>query len=120
GDRRANAGRREPRAVGPSRRRGAAPRRRHAGAAARARRRRARRRRRADGEVLYPASAPFKTTGALYALYGNLAPEGSLVKASGAARRTQRGPARVFDSEESCTDAVRSGLVREGDVLVVR
>jgi len=73
-----------------------------------------------DGEVLYPASAPFKTTGALYALYGNLAPEGSLVKASGAARRTQRGPARVFDSEESCTDAVRSGLVREGDVLVVR
>src|SRR4051812_16564778 len=60
-----------------------------------------------DGEVLYRAAAPFKETGALAALRGNLAPDGSLVKAAGVTRRFHSGPARVFDSEEACTDAVR-------------
>jgi dihydroxy-acid dehydratase len=73
-----------------------------------------------DGEVLFPLEQPFKPTGALHALRGNLAPDGSLVKLAGTGRRFHRGPARVFDSEEACTDAARSGLVREGDVLVVR
>jgi dihydroxy-acid dehydratase len=73
-----------------------------------------------DGEVVFSIEQPFKATGALHALRGNLAPEGSLVKASGSVRRHQRGPARVFDSEESCTAAVRSGVVQEGEVLVVR
>jgi dihydroxy-acid dehydratase len=73
-----------------------------------------------DGEVLYAAATPYKTTGALSVLRGNLAPDGSLVKAAGTGRRHHRGPARVFDSEEACTDAVRAGHVREGDVLVVR
>ncbi len=73
-----------------------------------------------DGDVLFSVDAPFKASGALYALYGNLAPEGSLVKVSGAGRRAQRGPARVFDGEEACADAVRAGLVRAGEVLVVR
>jgi dihydroxy-acid dehydratase len=73
-----------------------------------------------DGEVLYAADTPYKTTGALSVLRGNLAPDGSLVKAAGTGRRHHRGPARVFDSEEACTDAVRAGHVREGDVLVVR
>src|SRR5213078_4522677 len=59
-------------------------------------------------------------TGALHALRGNLAPEGSLVKVSGTTLRSHRGPARVFESEEACTDGVRAGLVAEGDVLVVR
>ena len=72
-----------------------------------------------DGEVVFTLEEPFKPTGALYALRGNLAPDGSLVKLA-AARRYQRGPARVFESEEACTAAVRSGGVREGDVLVVR
>jgi dihydroxy-acid dehydratase len=73
-----------------------------------------------DGEVLYGIEAPYKTTAALAVLRGNLAPDGSLVKAAGTGRRSHRGPARVFDSEEACTDAVRAGRVREGDVLVVR
>ncbi len=72
-----------------------------------------------DGEVLFTVEEPFKPTGALHALRGNLAPDGSLVKLA-AGRRYQQGPARVFDSEEACTDAVRAGVVREGDVLVVR
>jgi dihydroxy-acid dehydratase len=72
-----------------------------------------------DGDVLFTLDAPFKASGALHALRGNLAPDGSLVKLA-TTRRFQQGPARVFDSEESCTDAVRSGVVSGGDVLVVR
>jgi dihydroxy-acid dehydratase len=73
-----------------------------------------------DGEVLFSLERPFKNTGALHVLRGNLAPDGSLLKLAGDVRRRHRGPARVFDGEEACTDAVRSGGVREGDVLVVR
>ena len=73
-----------------------------------------------EGEVLFSVERPFRQAGGLHALRGNLAPEGSVVKASGATRRSHRGPARVFDSEEACTDAVRSGEVADGDVLVVR
>ena len=73
-----------------------------------------------DGEVLLTLERPFKPAGALYVLHGNLAPEGSLVKLAGTERLTHSGPARVFDSEEACTEAVRSGHVRGGDVLVVR
>jgi dihydroxy-acid dehydratase len=73
-----------------------------------------------DGEVVYSATAPFKANGALHVLRGNLAPDGSLVKASGSVRRTHRGPARVFDGEEACVAAVRAGVAQPGDVLVVR
>jgi dihydroxy-acid dehydratase len=73
-----------------------------------------------DRDVLFPLADPYKATGALYVLRGNLAPEGSLVKASGTPLRRQRGPARVFESEEACADAVRAGAVAPGDVLVVR
>jgi dihydroxy-acid dehydratase len=71
-----------------------------------------------DGEVLSTVERPFKAGGALRALRGNLAPGGSLMKVSG--MRAHRGPARVFDSEEACVDAVRGGRARAGDVLVVR
>jgi dihydroxy-acid dehydratase len=73
-----------------------------------------------DGDVIFSVERPFKATGALHVLRGNLAPDGSLVKASGSVRRQQRGPARVFESEEACTDAVRAGAIQEGEVLVVR
>jgi dihydroxy-acid dehydratase len=73
-----------------------------------------------DGEVVFPADAPFKASGALFSLRGNLAPDGSVVKLAGTGRTRQEGPARVFDSEEACADAVRDGDVRPGDVLVVR
>jgi dihydroxy-acid dehydratase len=70
--------------------------------------------------VLFPVDAPLAETGALHVLRGNLAPAGSLVKAPRSLRGRHRGPARVFESEEACTDAVRAGLARPGDVLVVR
>ena len=73
-----------------------------------------------DGEVLFACAAPYKPTGALRTLRGNLAPEGSLVKLAGIARTTQTGPARVFDDEAACVAAVRDGRVAAGDVLVVR
>src|SRR6185295_9472446 len=73
-----------------------------------------------DGEVVSTLEEPFEPRGALHALRGNLAPEGSLVKLSGTTRRSHRGHARVFESEEACTDGVRAGLVTAGDVLVVR
>jgi dihydroxy-acid dehydratase len=75
---------------------------------------------RPDGEVIYTLEEPFKPTGALHALRGNLAPEGAVVKVSATTRRAHRGPARVFDSEEACCDGVRAGRVVAGDVLVVR
>jgi dihydroxy-acid dehydratase len=71
-----------------------------------------------DGEVLRPYVEPFKASSALHALHGNLAPAGSLVKATGL--RTHRGPARVFEREEECVDAIRAGVVQPGEVLVVR
>src|SRR3954453_13290079 len=73
-----------------------------------------------DGEVVYTLDEPFKPSGALHTLRGNLAPDGSLVKVSATDRRAHRGPARVFDSEEACCDGVRTGRVAAGDVLVVR
>jgi dihydroxy-acid dehydratase len=70
----------------------------------------------ADGEVI----GAFKPRGSLYALRGNLAPDGAVVKLAGTERRRQSGPARVFDDERSAIESVRAGLVREGEVLIVR
>ena len=73
-----------------------------------------------DGEILSSLERPFRPGGALRVLRGNLAPDGALVKLAGTERHAQRGPARVFESEEACAGAVRSGAVQAGDVLVVR
>ncbi|MBV8990398.1 MAG: dihydroxy-acid dehydratase [Solirubrobacterales bacterium] len=73
-----------------------------------------------DGEVIFTAGEPFKPTGSLYSLHGNLAPEGAVTKLAGTERMQQTGPARVFDSEEACIRAIRSGAIDSGDVLVVR
>ena len=69
-----------------------------------------------DGEVI----GELKPRGSLYALRGNLAPEGCVMKLAGTERRAHRGPARVFDSEAACAEALHAGDVAEGDVLVVR
>ena len=70
----------------------------------------------ADGAVI----GSFKPRGSLHTLRGSLAPDGCVLKLAGTARRTHGGPARVFDHEESCVEAVRSGRVAAGEVLVVR
>jgi dihydroxy-acid dehydratase len=71
-------------------------------------------------EVVVPIETPVKPVGGLAVLRGNLAPEGSVVKLAGHERLSHRGPARVFDSEEACFDAVRNRRIREGDVVVIR
>ncbi|HEY2603808.1 MAG TPA: dihydroxy-acid dehydratase [Thermoleophilaceae bacterium] len=69
-----------------------------------------------DGEVI----GTFKPRGSLYALRGKLAPDGCVLKLAGTARRAQTGPARVFDDEQACADAIRSGAIAAGDVVVLR
>jgi dihydroxy-acid dehydratase len=71
-------------------------------------------------EVVVPIETPLKATGGLRALWGNLAPEGCIVKLSGHDRRAHRGPARVFDTEEDCFAAVTAGRILAGDVVVIR
>jgi dihydroxy-acid dehydratase len=73
-----------------------------------------------DGRVVFSAQRPFKPSGSLHSLRGNLAPEGSVLKLAGTERTLQVGPARVFDGEEACAAAVRRGEVSPGEVLVVR
>jgi dihydroxy-acid dehydratase len=71
-------------------------------------------------EVVVPIEEPLKPTGGLAILYGNLAPEGCVVKLAGHERLLHRGPARVFDSEEDCFEAVRARRIQPGDVVVIR
>jgi len=71
-------------------------------------------------QVVRPVDRPIKETGGLVILRGNLAPEGSVIKVSGANRDLHRGPARVFDSEEAAFAAVQRQAIQPGDVVVIR
>jgi dihydroxy-acid dehydratase len=71
-------------------------------------------------EVVRPLSNPIKSTGGLVILYGNLAPEGSVIKVSGSGRMEHRGPARVFGSEDAAFAAVQNQAIKPGDVVVIR
>ncbi len=73
-------------------------------------------------EIIRPADQPFSTTGGIAVLKGNLAPDACVVKASAVAPEMMQhsGPARVFDSEEEATEAITSGTIKAGDVLVIR
>jgi len=73
-----------------------------------------------DQEVIAPLDKPLKATGGLVVLKGNLAPEGSVAKISGHERLEQRGPARVFESEEEAMAAVTAKKIKAGDVVVIR
>ncbi|HSS07166.1 MAG TPA: dihydroxy-acid dehydratase [Rhodanobacteraceae bacterium] len=75
---------------------------------------------RADQEVIRPWSRPVYPQGHLAILRGNLAPEGCVAKITGLKQRAITGPARVFDSEPACLDAIMAGKIRAGDVLVIR
>jgi dihydroxy-acid dehydratase len=73
-----------------------------------------------DQDVVRPADKPILPTGGVIGLKGNLAPEGAIVKVAGMERLHFSGPARCFDGEEACFDAVKNKKYREGDVLVIR
>lgn len=73
-------------------------------------------------EILRPIENPFSATGGIAILFGNLAPDGTVVKRSACAPELMKhtGPARVFDSEEACFEAVQNCKIKKGDVVVIR
>ncbi len=70
--------------------------------------------------VIMPPAQPLKPSGHLQILYGNLAPGGAVAKITGQEGLVFAGPARVFDGEERCIEAVEQGEVQSGDVIVIR
>ncbi len=75
---------------------------------------------RADQEVIRPWSKPMYAQGHLAILKGNLAPEGCVAKITGLKNPTITGPARVFDSEPACLEAIMAKRIKPGDVIVIR
>jgi dihydroxy-acid dehydratase len=73
-----------------------------------------------DQDVIRPTSDPLSTTGGVVGLKGSLAPQGAIVKIAGMTNLKFRGPARCFDSEEACFEAVSRREYQEGEVLVIR
>ncbi|MGE3873610.1 MAG: dihydroxy-acid dehydratase [Parvibaculaceae bacterium] len=73
-----------------------------------------------DQDVVRPADDPITRTGGVVGLKGNLAPEGAIVKVAGMKNLKFSGPARCFDSEEACFEAVKDRRYKEGEVLVIR
>ena len=75
-----------------------------------------------DGNVIHTAATAHSATGGIAILFGNLAPDGAVVKKGAVAPEmmVHRGPARVFDSEEEATAAIMQGKIKPGDVLVIR
>lgn len=75
-----------------------------------------------DRNVIRPADEPFHPEGGLAILYGNIAPEGAVVKQSAVVPEMMRhsGPARVFNCEEDARDAILAGAIRSGEVVVIK
>jgi dihydroxy-acid dehydratase len=73
-----------------------------------------------DQDVVHPADKPITPTGGVVGLRGNLAPEGAIVKVAGLKTLKFSGPARCFDSEEVCFEAVSRREYKEGEVIVIR
>ena len=73
-----------------------------------------------DQEVIRPWSKPMYAQGHLAILKGNLAPEGCVAKITGLKNTAITGPARVFDREQACLDAIMAKKIKAGDVIVIR
>jgi len=73
-------------------------------------------------EVIRPIEQPFSQTGGLALLFGNLAPDGAAIKTGAVAANmwTFSGPARVFDSQDQCLEAISQGTIQAGEVVVIR
>ena len=75
-----------------------------------------------DEEVIRPMDKAYSATGGLAVLYGNLAPDGAVVKRAAVLPEmlVHTGPARCFDSEEACCEGLLAGKVHPGDVVIIR
>ena len=74
----------------------------------------------AGQQVIRPTDQPFKPTGGLVILHGNLAEEGGVLKVAGSAIKHFKGPARVFNNEEDAMAAANAQQIKPGDVVVIR
>lgn len=75
-----------------------------------------------DSEIIKPLDNPVHKEGGLAILKGNLAPDGAVVKqgAIDSDMLVHEGPARVYESEEECVNAIKQGEIKEGDVIIIR
>lgn len=75
-----------------------------------------------DHNVIYPLDKPYSETGGLAVLFGNLAPDGAIIKTGGVQDGITRheGPAIVFDSQEEALEGISAGRVKEGHVVIIR
>ncbi|MGF1474346.1 MAG: dihydroxy-acid dehydratase [Geminicoccaceae bacterium] len=73
-----------------------------------------------DNPIVRPTSKPLTAVGGVVGLKGSLAPEGAIGKIAGLEKLQFQGPARCFDSEEACMEAVQAGSYEDGEVLVIR
>jgi dihydroxy-acid dehydratase len=73
-----------------------------------------------DGEIIYPSGSPLMRDGGVAVLKGNLCPDGAVIKVAGLKNLVFEGPARVFEDEEGCVEAVRNRSYQAGEVLVIR
>ncbi|ERI08215.1 dihydroxy-acid dehydratase [Aneurinibacillus aneurinilyticus ATCC 12856] len=75
-----------------------------------------------DKNVIYPIDKPYSVTGGLAVLFGNLAPDGAIIKTGGVQGGITRheGPAIVFDSQDEALEGIASGKVKEGHVVIIR
>ncbi|WCN37106.1 dihydroxy-acid dehydratase [Aneurinibacillus uraniidurans] len=75
-----------------------------------------------DHNVIYPLDKPYSETGGLAVLFGNLAPDGAIIKTGGVQGGITRheGPAIVFDSQEEALEGISAGRVKEGHVVIIR
>ncbi len=71
-------------------------------------------------KVICPFNTPIYTKGHLAILKGNLSPEGCVAKISGVKKLRMSGPARIYNSEEECMDAILRNKIQKGDILVIR
>ena len=73
-----------------------------------------------DQPVVYPVESPRSPSGGLAILYGNLAPEGAVIKVAGHHEKVYQGPARVFDQEEAAFQSIQRREIQPGDIVVIR
>ena len=75
-----------------------------------------------DLEVIHPYENPYSTRGGLAILFGNLAPNGAVIKTGGVSAAMQKftGPARIFDSQEAAINGIMNHQVQPGDFVVIR
>ncbi len=73
-----------------------------------------------DQDVILPASKPLSKTGGVKILKGNLAPDGAVIKVAGLKKLTHKGPAKIFNSEQACFEAIINKEIKAKDVVVIR